>query len=301
MEIAQASEFIPKEICAVHIHILGSSAGKPVPRPFCSCRVCENARLSGGKDLRSRTTVCLYPGDSWHEQGACKKPRYMVDLSPDLTYQLARHSVDVSELEHLLFTHVHADHCCGLYLSFRRTVRSPVSDLPWLHVYGNAGVQKRLETDVKDFEANRCVFHLLDPGDTFDVGQLRVTALGSTHGGDPGCLHYAIDDGRRKVLLAWDGYWDERTWDQLRGQRFNALCRECTYLGPNGAAMGSHLRAEDFVEIKQRLTSEGILDADALTVALHIGDNGGLTHEEAEELLGEHRIVVAYDGFVAEV
>jgi phosphoribosyl 1,2-cyclic phosphate phosphodiesterase len=285
----------------LHIHILGSSAGKPVPRPFCSCRVCEHARQFGGKDLRTRTTVCLYPGDSWHEQGSCKKPRYMVDLSPDLTYQLDRNSVGVSDLEHVLFTHAHADHCCGLYLSFRRTVRSPVSALPWLHLYGNAGVQKRLESDIKDFEANRCVFHIQEPGDTFDAGELRVTALASTHGGDLGCLHYAVDDGRRQVLLAWDGRWDERVWDQLRERRFDALIMECVYLGPNGTPMGSHLRAADFVEIKNRLTAEGILDADGQAVALHIGDNGGLTHKEAEELLGEHNITVAYDGLVIEV
>jgi phosphoribosyl 1,2-cyclic phosphate phosphodiesterase len=130
---------------------------------------------------------------------------------------------------------------------------------------------------------------------------LRVTALASTHGGDLGCLHYAVDDGRRQVLLAWDGRWDERVWDQLRERRFDALIMECVYLGPNGTPMGSHLRAADFVEIKNRLTAEGILDADGQAVALHIGDNGGLTHKEAEELLGEHNITVAYDGLVIEV
>jgi phosphoribosyl 1,2-cyclic phosphate phosphodiesterase len=285
----------------VHIHILGSAAGKPVPRPFCACRVCEHARHVGGKDLRTRTTVCLYPGDTWSMQGPIKKPRYQVDLSPDLTYQLDRQRVDLSDLEHLLFTHAHADHCCGQYLAFRRTVRGPVSALPLLHVYGDSGVQQRLLADIQDLEANRCEFHLVDGGDTLDVGELRVTAFASTHGGALGCLHFGIDDGQHKVLMAWDGWWEEQVWDRLRDWSFDALIMECTYLGPHETKMASHLRAADFLEIRRRLIAQGTLDSDALTVALHIGDNGGLTHEEAQDLLSEHDIIVGYDGLVVEV
>lgn len=285
----------------MHVHILGSSAGKPVPRPFCSCRVCEHARQVGGKDLRTRTTVCVYPGDTWNMQGPIKKPLYQVDLSPDLTYQLDRQRVDLSDLEHLLFTHAHADHCCGQYLAFRRTVRSPVSQLPLLHVYGNAGVQGRLLADVQDFEANRCEFHVIADGDTFDVGEIRVTAFASTHGGAQGCLHYAVDDGKHKVLLAWDGRWAEQVWDRLRDWSFDAIVMECTHLGPHETKMGGHLRAVDFVEITQRLIDQGTLGPDALIVAVHIGDNGSLIHAEAEDLLGTHNVIVGYDGLVVEV
>lgn len=285
----------------MHIHILGSSAGKPVPRPYCSCRICEHARQAGGKDCRTRTTICLYPLDTWNPQGPTKKPRYQVDLSPDLAHQLIRERVDVSYLEHLLFTHADSDHCCPEYLDFRRTIRSPVSDLPTLHIYGNSGVQERVLEHIRDLGSDRCEYHLIKDADSFTVGELKVSAFAAMHGGQRGCLHYAIDDGAHKLLLAWDGSWSEEVWDRLSAWQFDALLMECTHLGPKETKMSGHLRASDFIDIRDRLVEQGTLRPDSLVVAVHIGDNGGLTHAQSQELLGRHNIRVGYDGMVLKV
>lgn len=39
----------------MEILICGSAAGEGIPSAFCRCRVCRNARKSGGFDARTRT------------------------------------------------------------------------------------------------------------------------------------------------------------------------------------------------------------------------------------------------------
>ena len=34
---------------------LGTGAAEGIPTPFCRCRVCENARKKGGKEVRMRS------------------------------------------------------------------------------------------------------------------------------------------------------------------------------------------------------------------------------------------------------
>ena len=56
-----------------------------------------------------------------------------------------------------------------------------------------------------------------------------------------------------------------------------------------------------FLEMRERLMSMGCVQPDTPYVAVHIGDNGGLIHEEAVELAAPHGVIVGYDGFETEV
>lgn len=282
----------------MRLHLLGSSAGKPVPRPFCSCRVCRAALEAGGRDIRTRTALQLYPLDTARTEFL--RPRYQVDISPDFVHQVIRERIDTSRLEHLLITHPDGDHCHVEYLAIRRTIRSSVDDLPVLHIYGNALVEEVVRRHLPDLEAVRCAFHRVEDGDTFTAGDLTVTAFQAIHRG-PRCLHYAVSDGRRQVLFAWDGTWDESVWERLSSWRFDAIGMECTHLGPSEREMTDHLTYAQLIKARDRLRRLGVLREGALFFAMHIGDNGGLTYGEASAAAREDSVLVGYDGMVLDV
>lgn len=285
------------------LHLLGTSAGKPVPRPFCSCRVCRHAIRAGGPDVRTRTGVTFAPGATRNDAvaHAVDRPRYQVDLSPDWTHQLIRDRIDPSGLEHLLFTHPDGDHCCPEYLRFRSTLRSEVGDLPVLDLYGSQAVRERVTDAVGDLEANRCRFTVVEDGDTFRAGDVTVTAFRSTHSTEGDCLHYAVDDGERRVLFGWDGTWTEEIWERLREWRFDAVLLECTWTSATGREMGSHLDYDLLVDVVDRLRDEGIVGERAPIVTMHMGDNGDSTHAEAQERFARHGVTAGYDGLRIDV
>ena len=54
--------------------ILGSGAAEGIPASFCDCRICREARKSGGRDIRMRTAYSL-------------NERVQIDMGPDFFSQ----------------------------------------------------------------------------------------------------------------------------------------------------------------------------------------------------------------------
>ena len=149
----------------MRVHLLGTAAAKPVPRPFCRCRGCRVARDRGGQSLRTRTSVSLYLGDD-----GPATVRYKVDLGPDVADHAIRFGESLTNLEHLLVTHAHQDHIFPYWLGVRRSAISGRESLVPLHLWGNQRVMSHLKTDLGlDFEAmrykacgNHCQFCFID-------------------------------------------------------------------------------------------------------------------------------------------
>ncbi|WP_019423030.1 MBL fold metallo-hydrolase [Paenibacillus sp. OSY-SE] len=77
----------------------GDSMG--VPRVYCACEVCEEARRSG-VNRRYRSSVLLERGED----------KLLIDCGPDWTGQMERAAI--LWLDELLITHAHQDHIAGL-------------------------------------------------------------------------------------------------------------------------------------------------------------------------------------------
>ena len=282
----------------MQFHLLGSSAGKPVPRPFCTCHACQVARRKGGKDRRTRTSVNLYLGKEG--PGAV---RYKVDLSPDTTAHMHRFGMNLTKLEHLLVTHPHIDHFDPFFLSVRSSVLSGVANLPILHVYGGPGVEKALRAKAGDLTKQRITFHRIAPFQQFQAGDLEVFSLHANHHYPSPYLNYVVSAKNVTVLLAWDtGFWREETWRKAANLRFDAVIMECTVISKKGKPLRpGHNDIETFLKMKERMIRMNMIEQRTPVVAMHIGDNGLVSHDEAQNLMDPHHIKVGYDGLLLSV
>jgi phosphoribosyl 1,2-cyclic phosphate phosphodiesterase len=274
----------------MRFQILGSSAGKTVPRPFCRCRVCEAARHDQGRDVRTRCAVHLYlDGDTDGE------PRYAIDLSPDVSSHFIRYGFALDKLEHLIFSHAHADHLDTDLLTIRPTILSEKNAAPHLHIYGSVSVGEKITAlDLDKLDAS---FHQADPFVPFTAGELKITPLLGNHG--PGVvLNHIVQHGNQTVLLAWDtGYWTDDSWERAADFTFDAVISECTIFGPGDADHNArHMNFATLVDKKERLIKMGCITDSTPWTTLHIGDNGGLTYSEQVTLGAPHGVTPGYDG-----
>jgi phosphoribosyl 1,2-cyclic phosphate phosphodiesterase len=76
-----------------------------VPRVYCSCSVCEEARITG-INKRWRSSILL------EMQAIAEENLLLVDCGPDWAQQMEL--LGIKKLEHVLITHAHMDHIIGL-------------------------------------------------------------------------------------------------------------------------------------------------------------------------------------------
>lgn len=249
--------------------VLGSAACEAVPAYFCSCPVCEYARLHGGRDRRSRTAYAL--GET-----------VRFDFGPDALTQSARFGLRGENLEHLFFTHSHEDHLycedlCGLDKFERR-----------LQIYGNAAVIRQMS---KFRYADKMVFHELSPGDKVELPTpgLAVTALEADHIPTETALLYLLERGDRRILIANDtAPFPESTYELLRGKLCRHIFIDCTW-GDMDRTLG-HMGLPNNLAVLARLRDIGAADGRTVMHPIHLG------HRYGARIHAEYPLPAAYDG-----
>lgn len=95
--------------------------------------------------------------------------------------QLKKVNVQISDIHHLFVTHAHTDHVPGVIWVIRMVAQCKGYE-GLLHVYGNDKVMKVIKTIIgmilakKQLAkvAERVVFHQLEDGDCFEVGDMKL-------------------------------------------------------------------------------------------------------------------------------
>ncbi|HEX7021217.1 MAG TPA: MBL fold metallo-hydrolase [Trueperaceae bacterium] len=83
-----------------HLLFLGASDSQGVPRWWCECGICREARTTG-KNARTRPSILIEAEE-----------RVLVDAAPELRMQMTRESV--RGVDAAIVTHAHNDHMLGL-------------------------------------------------------------------------------------------------------------------------------------------------------------------------------------------
>lgn len=269
--------------------ILGTAAAEGWPALWCPCEACEGARSRGGKDIRRRASYQL--GDRIH-----------VDLGPDTFAQMLEFDLDYALMEHLLITHSHSDHLHPQEIGYRRRGFTERPDGPILNIHGNEHVRRRIEK--RDFSLEDCFaqFVPITPFVPIDLGEgVIATPIIADHAGDDEmAVNYLFERDGRTLLQGNDtGWWPDETWEFLARRSVDVLLIECTY-GPRPGSR-HHLGANEVVEVRDNLLKLGTLSDEARIVATHFSHNGGMLHEELEDLFSRHEIEVAFDGMQLEL
>lgn len=95
--------------------------------------------------------------------------------------QLKKVNVQISDIHHLFVTHAHTDHVLGVIWVIRMVAQCKEYE-GLLHVYGNDKVIKVIKTIIDMIlakkqlakVAERVVFHQLEDGDCFEVGDMKL-------------------------------------------------------------------------------------------------------------------------------
>jgi phosphoribosyl 1,2-cyclic phosphate phosphodiesterase len=271
----------------MQIRLLGTSAAEGWPGLFCECDACRNARRLGGKNLRSRASALI-------------DENLKIDLPPDTLHHVLSGFLDMTKVEHLLFTHVHDDHFAVRELQYSSWMFVPQPITRILNVYGPVDAIVRMREEL-ELNTLPLAVHCLAPWEMAEAGDYEITPILAQHDSERVCLNYLISKGGNTLLYATDtGWWDEATWSFLATRKVDAVVIECTKgLNPNGYK--AHLSVPEVIKVRKRLLTDGVIAEDVRFVTTHHSHLSGLLHEELEAHLNPHGIEVGFDGFEFEI
>ena len=272
------------------IKYLGTAAAEAIPALFCNCKICQNARIKQGKEIRGRSNVMIND--------------VMIDFSPDAFFYSIRYHLNYANLKYLVITHSHLDHLAAgeLIMRFPEMYSAHLSHD--LHIYGNVTSQKILKKaslfDVGTASIKGMHFHPIHYGDSFQCEDLHFTALPANHKKDEEAMIYLIQPNNKTILYAHDtGGFEKEVFDYLKEEHvsLDLVSLDCTF----GKAM----------ELEGHMGIQGVLKTIAELkpyshektqfVISHFSHFGNATHEDLETLVKPYNITVAFDGLEIEI
>jgi phosphoribosyl 1,2-cyclic phosphate phosphodiesterase len=266
----------------MQVQYLGTGASEGIPGVFCSCDLCHQARLEGGKNIRRRASMIV-------------DKQLLIDIPPDLYSQALMFKVDLSLVKNILITHAHSEH---FYPAELRNMLSPYTTTDkHVKMFGSKQVKAALESSMDSDTIKRlrehCEFVELSLFQPFEVDEYVITPLQARH--CDGAFIYLIESGGRVMLYANDtGFFPEETWDYLAEKTIHLVSLDCN--NPIQSDTANHMTMEDNITVKRRMFQQKSSNNRTRYVSTHFSHNGGLSHDQIDEKMRLHGITVAYDG-----
>ncbi len=281
------------------MRMIGSGAAEAIPSPMCRCAVCEGARRTGGKDVRSRSCFRV-------------SAAVQIDFGPDQFYQSVVLGNDLTTVTDLLITHTHEDHLTFTELDLRAMsvcgAETPVN------VYVSRAGCEWLRRACAPYGYAALLYepcYRLIPVDyyqPFTASGLDVTPLKGNHRGygeDEHSVNYLIAlEGGKKLLYACDtGYFFEETFEFLKGVKLDTLVMEGTFGDSpffQDERTDGHMGCPGVLAVVRRLLAQGTLGETSRVYITHINHKHTLTHEKMQAFYDAQGlmvpVMVGYDG-----
>ena len=275
----------------------GTSAGGGIPEIFCSCRICENARIHKGKDIRTRSQAVL---------DDVLSIEYPVDTFAHTAYG----GLDMRSIRHILITHAHHDH----YLPEDIFSRPQGENWP-VNFYCSEVTAAKLQSTIDGIEeafnsgkrtrtcAFRAAAHPLIPFETTKILDYQVTPLPARHAEAIGGMIFIIQKGEKSILWGHDtGKLPAATLEYIQksGLTFDFVSWDCT-LKRGAQLTQAHMDLDWCIEMTDLLRQSGNVNERTVVALSHIGHLVERTHAELEQEAAEHGMIVAYDGMEIEI
>ena len=249
------------------VTLLGTGAADGIPQPFCDCRTCRHARLTG--EIRA-------PG------GLLVDDTLLVDAPPGLGAAAARAGVELTRVDTVIVTHSHPDHWDPSFLLYRQW-QSAASKRPLLV----AGPEDVIESAGEWLAPGSSVqLRPVGAGEALrsTSGHL-VRVLASSHGdGRDRCADLAVlfdvtgPDGCRLLYASDTGELPAEVVASVRGARFDIVLLELTF-GATGPSTPGHLDHRGFAAALAALREVDAITSNSTVVAVHIGHHNPPTPE----------------------
>lgn len=270
----------------------GTAAAGGIPEMFCSCRVCNEARINRGKDMRTRSQATI-------------DDKLCLDFSVDSYLHTLYGGFDVRKIKHILVTHAHYDHFlhqeffsraegmtepCRIYVS-----EGSSEKLMEVIERREAAIKSGKKIKTTDFELD---VHIIKPFEPFEISGYKVTPLEAHHGKGVDPLVYIIESDGKSLLWAHDtGLLPKSTIDYLRDCNitFDCISLDCT-LGRGEYITPSHMDIERCAQTVNILKEMGRVNSQTRVLISHISHLLHRTHDELVREASEFGMEVAYDG-----
>ena len=260
----------------------GTAAAEGFPAVFCNCDYCKEARLIGGKNIRTRAQALV-------------NDDLLIDLNADTYWHFLACGIQGDTVRDLLITHSHSDHFYPEEMERHQAPFAHEMRVPILNVYSGKEVCEVID----GFSKLRHIrTHHLTPYTPTQVGKYIVTALPARHIETEEAYIYMIE-GDSVLLYAHDtGYFYDGVFDYIRENRirFDLVSYDCTNVDIEISDRGGHMGLPNIRRVDERLAEMGAVDADTVRVINHFSHNARPIQSVLEEKVKNDGYLVAYDG-----
>lgn len=272
------------------IQYYGTAAYEGIPSLFCQCETCRIARERGGKNIRTRAQALI-------------DDKILIDFGPDTVAHNLRFAPDWNRITHCLITHSHSDH----FYPEDAEMSGPgyaAGIRTKLHYYADRAAYDRLAASFDNHPerfAETADATRVTVGDPFSFDGYTALAVRANHAPDTTPVVYALTDGKKRMLYAHDTglLSDESKATLAIFGRFDFVSLDCTGAFKPGWVNG-HMCLETCLGVVKEMKETGMADDRTIFVVNHFSHNGGALHEEMEQAMAPHGILVAYDGMTVE-
>lgn len=222
--------------------------------------------------------------------------RVLIDCGVTGRANLARFGVAPDALTDLVITHSHGDHFDVAQIGRVLADRAPAA--PQLAVWAAPQPLAKLQAQLP----GRFAGHALKPGDAFETGGLRWTALPANHliVADPAeqALHYLIEAPAGNLLYALDGAWMLKQARQLIGKRrLDMIVWDATMSKPGDWRIFEHNDLDMIGHMMQALEATGCAHAGTACVLTHVARTlWPADPRESDRLASDRGWLLAEDG-----
>ena len=264
----------------------GTAAAEGFPAVFCNCDYCKEARLLGGKNIRTRSQALV-------------NDDLLIDFNADTYWHFLANGVKGYELPYVLVTHSHSDH---FYLDEFERHQSPFAHemtAPFLEVYGGKEVCERID---ENSLLRRVHTHRLKAFEPTQIGKYTVTALPARHMETEEAFIYIIESDSVLLYAHDTGYFYDEVFEYIREKkiRFDLVSYDCTNVEIEISDRGGHMGLPNIRRVDAKLAEMGAVDKDTKRVINHFSHNARPIQSVLEEKVKDDGYLVAYDGWQVE-